>query len=70
MTHKKALQTRRYIISYSSWLGEHITGMRDRPGFYLQQDDNGVVSYLLNGEEYLLSCASAMRFFNDQHANL
>jgi len=44
--------------------------MRDRPGFYLQQDDNGVVSYLLNGEEYLLSCASAMRFFNDQHANL
>ena len=50
----------RFMVYCSSWLGGHISGMTNRPGYRMWGDDHGFY-YNLDPDEYLFCCADAIK---------
>ena len=58
---KKDYPMPRFMVYCSSWLGVHIAGMLNRPGYRMWGDESDGLYYNLGPEEYLFCTADAIR---------
>lgn len=59
MKHLKGSRTPLFTVSCTSWLGNALAEMLERPGLRMWFDDRGRPAYMLDEDEYLYYTARA-----------